>query len=80
MCSSSYILISYNPYLILIICMEDILIKLSFGCNGVSFLTAKKIFKLPHSSVKQPEAEAWVLPQDKMTKHFLYEDLPMAST
>ena len=38
--------------------MEDILIKLSFGCNGVSFLTAKKIFKLPHSSVKQPEAEA----------------------
>ena len=38
--------------------MEDILIKLSFGCNGVSFLRAKKIFKLPHSSVKQPEAEA----------------------
>lgn len=49
-------------------------------CNAGSFLKAKQISKLPHSSVKQQEAEAWVFPQDKKPGSFSSDDLPMAPT
>lgn len=46
-------LISHHPQLIVTICMADILIKLSFGCNAEFFLKAKQISKVPRPSIKQ---------------------------